>query len=83
MQVHDTLTQSTTHETYHFPVSNSLTSADEKYFEMVHNEANWKGIQEYVTFEELHYEELKPKEAQQTRIDRHGAPDSNSIRIEL
>lgn len=74
-----TMTQYSRNETYHFPESNSLTSADDKYFEMVHNEANWKGIQENVTFEELHYEEIKPKEAQRTRIDRHGAPDSNSL----
>jgi len=83
IQTHPTLahkkaavTQDSRHETYQFPDSNSLTSTDEKYFEMVHNEANWNGKQQNYTYSNTANKEPKDEDI---KIDRHGAPDSNSL----
>jgi len=78
-KVPDTMTHYSRRETYRFPVSNSLTSADEKYFEMVHNEANWDGKQENGTISNMRNEKPKSQNDRHTKIDRHGAPDSNSL----
>jgi len=68
----------TTGPAYSFPVSNSLTPSDERYFEMIQKEANWGQEGENITYIEKPKEENIKVVHQQT-IDRHGAPDSNSL----
>ena len=68
------MTQYSRRERYQFPEPYSLTSTDEKYFEMVYNETKWNRKQEDY--------DSKVKETyvkKSIRIDQHGAPDSNSL----
>ena len=70
------MTQYSRRERYQFPESYSLTSTDEKYFEMVYNETDWNRKQEKIVFYES---KVQPSEQESIRIDQHGAPDSNSL----
>ena len=73
------MTEFSRQENYQFPDSNSLTSADEKYFEMVQNETNWKRKQGKLTVSNLKVKEQKIRNDEVIRIDQQGAPDSNSL----
>ena len=68
------MTEYSRQESYKFPVSNSLTSTDEKYFEMIQNETDLRGKQGNFTFS---YSQMRDNMV--IRIDQHGAPDSNSL----
>ena len=73
-QVAGTMTEYSKQESYKFPDSNSFTSTDEKYFEMIQNETDLRGKQENFTFSNS-----QVREDDVIRIDQHGAPDSNSL----
>ena len=73
------MTEFSRQENYQFPDSNSLTSADEKYFEMAQNETNWKRKQGKLTVSNLKVKEQKIRNDEVIRIDQQGAPDSNSL----
>ena len=68
------MTEYSRQESYKFPVSNSLTSTDEKYFEMIQNETDLRGKQGNFTFSSS-----QMRDDMVIRIDQHGAPDSNSL----
>ena len=55
-----------------------MTSTDEKYFEMINNEANWHGRQKTNEFSESEVNTPRLHEGV-IRIDQHRAPDSNSL----
>ena len=68
------MTEYSRQESYKFPDSNSLTSTDEKYFEMIQNETDLGGKQGNFTFSYS-----QKRDDMVIRIDQHGAPDSNSL----
>ena len=72
------MTEYSRQKSYKFPDSNYLTSTDEKYFEMINNEANWHGRHKKIEISKSEVNTPRLHEGV-IRIDQHGAPNSNSL----